>query len=792
MARPASSKTTKSRAKAAETVDITPSPRILKVIAEIDFRPLQCIAELIDNSFDEFLNIRRAGLEWDEPFEVAITLPGSKASLDEGVVTVCDNGRGMTLDQVRNAVRAGYTGNDPISNLGLFGMGFNVSTAKIGGLTRFLTTRDGDAEWVGVEIDVDNMSENFRAPVIREAKESPSEHGTRVEIRRLSSFANWLTRPTNQTRLRDMLGEIYSYLLDQQGFRLLVNTIDVTPWRHCVWDASRTVTRDGEAIPAVIKINKKLGERAVCRVCGAWQHVDNKECEECDSREIEIRDRRVHGWVGIARNLDSRQYGIDFLRNGRKILRFDRGIFQWRDPDDPGGEGEIEYPIEPPANQGRIVGEIHLDHVPVTYTKNSFDTSDRSWAQALRIIRGEGPLLPRKAKAAGYDQPNDSPLARLHKGFRRNDPGTNYLTPGNGKARLDTADWVRLFHFGDPEYQTDEKWWQQIVEHEQIAKALKEGKKVDVATGVQEDPTREFEGGDETDAGGETPATVEGQEKKKPLTEEQRLALLLEHGIPIHELDGEFSVSGVAARPVKLRAFIVRGNTLKDATGSEVPVWVTGEQGGGLVAFVDIDHRHFATFDDDPEDVILMDVAQNLLTRARGASMSLSSVYVELKERHLSSHAIDPGRLISQATQVMHDLQERMVECVEENPERPWQKALVEPERHFTRERMTQALKTADTEPHIYSGEYLIHVPASLVPRIIEEWPEAFLDGHLFRAPYKDVKEPGAKRQMVATVTGYLDDVAWLTSAPLEAPREQMIRARLSLQLLPDELAQPS
>ena len=372
-----------------ETVDVTPSPRILKVIAEIDFRPWQCIAELIDNSFDEFLNIKRSGISWDEPFEVSITLPGAKTPLDEGVVVVRDNGRGMTLDGVRNAVRAGYTGNDPISNLGLFGMGFNVSTAKVGGLTRFLTTREGDADWIGVEIDIDNMSENFQAPVIREPKDSTSEHGTRVEISRLSSFASWLTRPTNQSRLRDMLGEIYPYLLSEQGFRLAVNTIDVKAWKHCVWNASRTVTRDGDAIAAIIKINKKLGERSVCRVCGAWQHVDNKDCEECESRELEVRDRRVHGWVGIARNVNPRQYGIDFLRNGRKILRFDRSLFQWRDPDDPGGEGEIEYPIEAPANYGRIVGEIHIDHVPVTYTKNAFDTSDRSWAQAVKIVRGD-------------------------------------------------------------------------------------------------------------------------------------------------------------------------------------------------------------------------------------------------------------------------------------------------------------------------------------------------------------------------------------------------------------------
>lgn len=771
-----------------ETVDITPSPRILKVIAEIDFRPWQCAAELIDNSFDEFLHIKRAELDWAESFEVSLTLPGQKTPAEEMVVVVRDNGRGMTLEQVRNAVRAGYTTNDPISNLGLFGMGFNVATAKVGGVTRFLTTRAGDPDWVGVEIDLDNMSETFRAPVIREPKESLDEHGTRVEISRLTPFAQWLTRATNQSRLRDMLGEIYSYLLDHEGFTLSVNTIEVRPWRHCVWDASRTVTRDGEAVPTVIKIDEGLGERAVCRVCGTWQHQKATECDACASTDIDVRERRVHGWIGISRDLDAKEYGIDFLRNGRKILRFDKGIFQGRDPDDPGSEGEIEYPIEPPANLGRIVGEIHLDHVPVVYTKSAFDASDLSWAQAIKIIRGEGPLRPQKAKAAGYDE-NTSPLAKLYKGYRRNDPGLNYLTPGNGKVRFDTSDWVKQFHLGDPDYQTDEKWYEKVLEHEQIAKALKDGKKVEVGPKRAADVVGEFLGGDDQPEPDAEPPGDE-PEKQEPLTEAQRVEKLLAVGIPLQELHGEFSVSGIAMRPVKLRSFLVRDQELRDVDGREVPVWVTGEAGGGLVAFANLDHEHFRTFDDDPEDVILMDVAQNLLTRARGTTMSLSAVFAELKERHLPSRAIDPTRLVSEATQRMHDIQERMVECVSENPERPWQKVLVEPERHLARERMTRSLKTADIDPHIYSGEYLLHVQASVIPRIVEEWPEAFLDGRLFSAPYTGIKEPGARRQMVATITGYLDDVAWLTGAPLEAQREQMIRARLSLDLLPDELAE--
>lgn len=767
-----------------ETVDVTPSPRILKVIAEIDFRPWQCIAELIDNSFDEFLHIKRDEIRWDEPFEVSVVLPGQKTTDGEKAVVVHDNGRGMTLEQVRNAVRAGFTTNDPVSNLGLFGMGFNVATAKIGGVTRFLTTRAGDADWLGVEIDIDNMSETFQAPVIREPKESPDEHGTRVEISRLNPFAQWLTRPTNQTRLRDMLGEIYSYLLDHQGFRLAVNTIGVQPWRHCVWSAERTVTRDREAIPAVIPIDEHLGERAVCRVCGTWQHQKSKECEACESADLEIRERRVHGWVGIAREIDAKEYGIDFLRNGRKILRFDKGIFQGRDPDDPGSEGEIEYPIEAPANFGRIVGEIHLDHVPVVYTKSAFDRSDLSWAQAIKIIRGEGPLRPQKAREAGYE-PNASPLARLYKGYRRNDPGLNYLTAGNGKVRFDTSDWVKQFHFGDPEYQTDDKWYEKVLEHEQIAKAIKDGKRVEVGPKRAEDVVSEFFGDED-----EPPPAADDAPHEEPLTEAQRVEKLLRAAIPLEELHGEFSVSGVGTRPVKLRAFLVREQRLPDVEGRDVPVWVTGEAGGGLIAFANLDHEHFRTFDDDPEDVILMDVAQNLLTRARGATMSLSSVFAELKERHLSSRAIDPSRLVAEATQRMHDVQERMVECVAENPERPWQKVLVDAERHLARERMTRSLKKADVDQYVYSGEYLLHVQPSVIPRIVEEWPEAFLDGNLFAMPYAGVKEPGAKRQMVATITGYLDDIAWLTGAPLEAQREQMIRARLSLELLPDELSE--
>lgn len=773
-----------SRARAIETVEIPPSPEILRVLARIEFPPWQCIAELVDNTFDEFLDIRRSDTSWSEPLRVDVHLPSAEdASEPNASIRVKDNGRGLTLERVRRAVSAGFSGNDPFSKLGLFGMGFNVATARLGTVTRFLTTQPGDAEWVGVEIDINNIGEGFVVPVVREPKVSPDEHGTRVEIQRLEPLARTLTRPQSQGTLRRTLGGVYSYLLDQEKFQLLVNDIQVEPYGHCVWSKSRYVTRGRDVVPAIIDVDERLDDRPACKTCGAWQDMAAEVCERCNSPELEVRERRVWGWVGIQRFLDQKEFGIDFLRNGRKIMRYDKSLFQWKDPDDPGAQGEIEYPIEIPYQQGRIVGEIHLDHVPVTYTKDSFDTSDRGWHAAVRIIRGEGPLLPTKGRRLGYPE-NTSPLAKLHKGYRRNDPGSAYLTPGNGKTRFDNPDWIKAFRKGTKGFLSDQKWWDAVLEHDRLAADVDKARKdtADAARESLEDPTKEF-------LGDAQPETEAPDERPQAPTSESALATRLKaKSTKLPELNGEFSVAGVPGRAVHLEVFGVRGEPVTTPDGRRVPVWFMGTK-GGFNAFVDLNHPHFSTFADEPGDLVLMELAQHMIVRAQGVvPPTISAVFHELKNRYLSSRAIDSSRLIPEATQLMRDIQERMIPCVRTNPSRPWENALVEYERHMTANRIVEALRIANEDEAVYSGEYLAFVPPSVVSRIVEEWPEAFFDGHLFNFPYADVKEEGARRQVVASITSYLDDVAWLASVPPTHSRDQLVRARFSLQLLPLEL----
>lgn len=398
------------------------------MLGEIEIADWQCLAELVDNSIDE---IRKRNQLEPPPedllkslSEIEIILPTGKAGISSSEISVRDRGRGMTQEQLRKAVRAGWTGNDPFEHLGLFGMGFNVATARLGRVTDVLTTQVGETEWRGVRIDLDNIGEDFSVPEITERKDDPSVHGTIIRVSKLDP-SRFKTIGARAEAIQSKLGEIYSWILRQTPIVLRVNGKVVRPRLHCVWDRSRYVTygagKNQEQIHAVIDVDKKLTDAAACANCGHWQGVEQEECARCGGLNLQVRQRRIHGWVGIQRYLDSNQYGIDYIRNGRKILVNDKSVFEWVDPNDSMNVLH-EYPIEIPATKGRIVGEIHLDHVPVDYKKDRFETSSREWLYARNLLRGEGPLRPRSAKDAGYAT-NESVIGQLFRGYQQNKPG---------------------------------------------------------------------------------------------------------------------------------------------------------------------------------------------------------------------------------------------------------------------------------------------------------------------------------------------------------------------------------
>ncbi|WP_406285148.1 ATP-binding protein [Embleya sp. NBC_00896] len=772
---------------------ITPSARILRMLGEIEFDEWQCIAELVDNAFDDFSEIMRTGVPWDDICQVSITLPSASVKSTEAQVIIADTGRGMTYEMLEHAVRAGWSSNDRFDKLGLFGMGFNVSTARLGRRTRVLTTRSGDPEWIGVEIDLDRIGDDFEADDITEPKRDPADHGTRIEISRLAhDRAEWLRR--NAANLRNILGRTYSWILDNRPVQLWVQGIKVLPRRHCRWSAERYVTHgngtNAEKIPAYIEIDEKFADAEACHDCGNWQEPDLGRCGQCGGDRLALRERRIHGWVGIQRYLDKREFGIDFLRNGRKILQWDKRIFEWKNPNNPLANIEIEYPVDLVNQGGRLIGEIHLDHVPVTYQKNAFEYSDRSWRGAVQFLRGEGPLQPQKAKAAGYSE-NESPLGLLFKGYRRNAAGSRCLIPGDGKGPIhdDTRRWAQLFHASTPGYETDEKWWDAVQNHEYLIRQARLDNAQDgVSKHVDVDAVLEALGVASSSAVSQRDSHRGPGVPKRGNAEEttqERIARYTVGSVEISELSRDFGDPRLGFISVTTRR--LESARLKDDRDRFTPVLLVMEQGATATAFVDLQHEIFTTFGVEVSEPLLAEIAAVLKVRA-DSDLNHAQLVSLLRTECLRHTAQRADTVIGEANELMAEIRSRMAASIAQSPARAFE-LLSTDELTVIENAMIAESSLARTDRLGENVDFLQYAPPFYLARLLESWPEPFMDGAVFKGQYARTSSLSARRLGLARTVGYVNDIAVLVSYSNGSPL-QVQRTRLSVRLLAAELSE--
>ena len=623
--------------------DLQPHPRILPMLGEINIESWQCIAELIDNSLDAFLSAKDDGQLTATP-NIVVSLPTTETH--PACVTVKDNGPGMSAETLANAVKAGWTSNDPFGHLGLFGMGFNIATARLGRVTQVWSTREVDDQWHGLEIDFDRLGEqgHFRTPALTRPKVDPATQGTEVTITRLKpDHLSFLAKPGHRGRINRQLARVYSSMLIPNGepmsVDLKVNTKQILGHRHCVWgdphnSGARVVThnRYGQ-IDAFRKVDEKLPDRPFCTKCWTWLPANSSMCPDCGgTSSIRRRPRRVHGWIGVQRFLDANDYGVDFLRHGRKIEVASHEIFEWRED----GRKEVEYPIDDPRRRGRLVGEIHLDHCRVHYTKDRFARDDPAWAQMIRIVRGDGPLRPTKAQQAGYAE-NQAPLFLLFQAFRRSKPkkgagsyANSLVVPDNQRAQ----EMAERYRAGDAEYQSDKKWWALVLEEDRKELYKSAGNE------DEEDELWPEERGQPKDAVSEG-----GREGKTP--DQTREATPPRE--PINSLSRDYR-DETTNTEWEVSAYEVGRNDpgLDDSTNP----WRLRQVTAGRYEFlVQIGHSAFASATMTPVDGLLAELSWSAMDRLRGqeTSATFGSVLASLRARYAGINRLDAVELNADA-----------------------------------------------------------------------------------------------------------------------------------------------
>lgn len=460
--------------------DFTPDPKVLIALTHTPMKPLDALCELIDNSIDSFNAAKIQGLPKIDTPIISITLP-KKKQLDSGtgVLRVQDNGPGMTAENAEKAIKAGFSGNNPYDSLGLFGMGFNISTYKLGNKTTLMTARADQKKFIKTVIDLEkiNLTKNYQLAVdeIEKGPATPfaeNRQGTIVEV------TDWWPKGNDNNgfiqklikygdnKIREELGRRYATILRTGDVRILVDGERCIPFEHCVWADTRYVTKKGEKIPAVIHIDQILGSDKRCAKCTAIIAPGQSVCPQCGNTTFRTIQKRVYGWIGIQRFEDKTRYGIDLIRNGRAIRIYEKDAF-FKYVDEFGNE-ELDYPLDSVMGLGRIVGEIHLDFVPVDFMKQDFQRSSAEWQEAMSFLRGNSSLQPKKEGASE----NHSPMFKLYQGYRRvkdigrGDMYMGYWDASEGKGKKISAstveEYYQKFLQHIPGYYDDTEWWKLV------------------------------------------------------------------------------------------------------------------------------------------------------------------------------------------------------------------------------------------------------------------------------------------------------------------------------------------
>lgn len=769
--------------------DLTPNPRILPMLGEINLAQWKCVAELIDNAIDAFLHGPGARTEDGHIVQVSLPMVDEEAAR----VSVRDNGLGMSPDTLARAVKAGWSGNDPIGSLGLFGMGFNIATARLGTVTSVWTSRPGDLEWSGLRIDFSELTkqEHYLTPRLTRPKDDPNESGTEVIIEKVKpEHRAWFARAYNRTSLRKDLSRVYASMLRDGGepitFKLTVDGTAVQGQPHCVWSGDdmtgRLVQLGQESLRAVQAIDYRMAPRPFCTACWQWLGAEDEACPECGSSDDLVeRERRIYGWVGLQRYLSSSNYGVDIIRNGRKIELLSRDLFFWDDD----GVLEEEYPIDDPRHRGRLVGEIHLDHCRVPYTKDRFDRTDPAWDQMIRAVRGDGPLRPEKARQLGFEG-NVSPLYRLYQAFRRSTPKPKVagayarllVVPDNERA----TEMAQRFYAGESAYLSDAKWYELVVEADE-----------DLLRG--ENPPAS-QGGEDELLGGSGSVAQPPEDPPEPTPP----PLIVRDPIP--------SLTRTYRENLLGSVWDVRAFRTEDADPDlqGKPWRMLRDPATGVWSFLlDAEHEVLNSSTLTPLDALLSELAHNAVSLApRDSALSFSEVLAALRKVYAGPTRLDPTELTARASLLIGDIARRFAGSADERDNEAYFNELTPSEREQI---LANAASISPENPVgvgsvVSGGRFLEFASGKTMLRFLAAHPELFFDGKQWDRRYVslDFGHPAATEEARSSLVRYysnlLEDVVWLagkdTTDLAAAPRARLLRAALALDLLTADMVPES
>lgn len=779
-------------------LNLTPDPKVLIALTHTLIQPLDALCELIDNAIDSFSSAKLQGININMPV-VRIDLPKiSEIDNGKGVVRISDNGPGLSIESTEKALRAGFSGNNPYDNLGLFGMGFNISTGKIGSVTKFLSVREDSDKAIEVTIDLNkiNESKNYNVAAYKVEKGALA-HGTVIEI------SNWWPHGSanrgfiktlvsyGAKKIREELGRRYATILNKNEIKIIVNDAECVPFEHCVWGDNRYVERKKHGkIPAVYRFDTVIHSQKKCTKCTATLESYHSQCPACGSLEVRTIEERIQGWVGIQRFDDMSEFGIDLIRNGRAIRISEKtAFFEFVDEFQ---KTYKDYPVD--SNFGRIVGEVHLNHVPVDFMKQDFQRSSPEWHRAISFLRGNSSLQPLKPGA----EDNESPIYKLFQGYRK------VKTAGKVDMYMGTWDSVKeeprrisrdvekefyeRFKKHEPGYYDDAEWWKKVEEAD--CKPVKQLplcpvcgcqnlEEADVCLGCQSilKPKKCIACGIDIPLSAKScPSCGKSQEAEiikpwqcqicgtknnaatsicvgcgKDKGEENRLSY--DYLITHSDKDDSLSIpsctvnlsNGQTSTPLKISVYTTSAPIHSNFDDVAIPIFTVKKALDELEIFVDKSHRMFKNCKVKVEQLVASEAAEHIFILNKSINNTSGKHTIpflswQIIERYWADTLEDSiEELTTMITALFEIIKEKLVISCGNTLENYFDVLDNEQTKSMVNEMINDGLDISTLSELRSNGHYIRYVPIDFIIKLFRIRPELFFDGSVWTEPFIDM-----------------------------------------------------
>ena len=247
-------------------------------------------------------------------------------------ITVSDDGRGMTLKGLQRGLTIALASDraQPGADLGAFGMGLKSACSALGKSFTIVTSTDRSKSEYVAEYDEDawlrDRTRDWGSFEVQSRPRTGAHRGTSVTVSRL----NVPLYPNQTTAFKRIFGIRYGAYLRSGQVRLYVNS------RQCL--------------------------------------ASDPDVEDGSRRDLEIplpSGGIVRGWVGLLKRRSVKgDYGLHLYRNGRLIRAFDK------------------FGMRMHPEVAKVVGELHLDRVPVNFCKSGFLTESAEYAECVTCSGG--------------------------------------------------------------------------------------------------------------------------------------------------------------------------------------------------------------------------------------------------------------------------------------------------------------------------------------------------------------------------------------------------------------------